>query len=470
MTLSKIFKAYDVRAIYPDPLNEAAAWKVGCATGQYLKQHVEDAEGDLASLTLPHTVVMSRDMRPHSESLSKAFIEGVLASGMNVIDVGMCDTSFIYFAINHLNAAGGVQVTASHNPINYNGFKISGPYAKPIGATTGLKVIEAIAEKIDDPDSFDGKGAYEERDLWEPYREHVLKFYTPPKGGRVLKVAVDAAGGMGGKLVPKVFSNLPGLQIIPINMEITGTFAHDPNPLVPANMKPTQDAVLKGKADMGASFDGDADRCILCDEKGEVIGCDHLTALLVDHFTKDEKGATVVYDLRSSKALEEAITKAGAWPKKGRVGHVFMKATLRETKGVFGGELSGHFYFRDSFYTDSGAIAFAAILSVLGQSDKPLSEMVAPFKKYPQSGEINFRTEDKDAVLAELEKKYADAAIDKLDGVSIDDWSKKGWWFNVRASNTEPLLRLNAEAKDRATLAGLMKEIKPMLGTEDHGH
>ena len=471
--LSKIFKAYDVRAVYPDPLSETAAWQVGCATGQFLKQQVADGGSPAAKLTLPNTVVMSRDMRPHSPQLTKAFTEGVRAAGMDVIDVGMCDTSFIYFAINHLNCAGGVQVTASHNPIQYNGFKISGAQARPIGATTGLKQIQAIAEKLGEPGTVKGEGKFEERDLWEPYREHVLKFYQPPKAGRrPIKVVIDASNGMAGKLVPKVFAGLPGIEIIPVNFEITGAFSHDPNPLVAENMKPTQQGVAKHRADLGACFDGDADRCILTDERGTIIGCDHLTAMLVEHFMKGQpRETTIIYDLRSSKALEEAIVAHGARPMKSRVGHVFMKALLRESQGVFGGELSGHFYFRDNFYADSGAIAFAAVLSMLGQSDKSLSQLIAPFKQYPQSGEINFHVEDKEKTLAAVEAKFGKGAIvDKLDGVTIDQWTGSGWWFNCRASNTEPLIRLNAEAKDKAKLEGLLAELKPMLGTEDKGH
>lgn len=467
--ISKVFKAYDVRAVYPEPLNEEVVWKIGCAAGQFLRDKAKDAEG----VNKRDTIVVSRDMRPSSDSLAKSLADGLRAAGMNVIDVGMCDTSFIYFAVNHLSTAGGIQVTASHNPIEYNGLKISGAQARPIGAATGLKTIEKIAESLGEPGSVSGDGSYEEQDLWDEYREHVLQFYTPPADGRVIKVAIDASNGMGGKLVPKVFDGVEGLEIIPINFEITGSFVHEPNPLEAKNMRPTQDAVIDEGAHLGACFDGDADRCILCDENGQIIGCDHLTAMLVGHFvgSKSSKSdETIVYDLRSSKALEEAIRAAGATPVKGKVGHVFMKEALRKSGGVFGGELSGHFYFRDSFYTDSGAITFAAVLSVLGQTKQPLSALIRPFKRYPQSGEINYRVEDKDAVLKAMEKKFSSATIEKLDGVSIDDWDKQGWWFNVRASNTEPLLRLNAEAKNKDILASLLGELQPMLGEPDTGH
>ena len=466
MTLSQIFKAYDVRATYPDKLNKPVAWRIGYAAGQHLGRASGRAGGG--------TVLVGRDMRPHSPALAASLIEGLRASGVGVIDLGMCDTPFIYFAINHLDAAGGIQVTASHNPANYNGFKISGHRAVPVGGDTGLRQIQTIAQSLGQnvgPDQLGAVGSLQEMDLWDEYRKHVLTFLTPPK--RPIKVFIDASNGMAGKLVPRVFDGVKHLRIIPLNFEITGSFVHEPNPLVAENMQPTQQGVVEHAADLGVCFDGDADRCIFCDDQGRIIGCDHLTALLTDHFVNGNPGTTIVYDLRSSKVVEETIRGHGAVPRMGRVGHVFMKAALRETQGVFGGELSGHFYFRDNFFADSGAIAFAAVLSVLGESDKPVSELIAPFRKYPQSGEINFKVEDKAGVLQALKDRYADASIDELDGVSIDKWdatSGGGFWLNVRPSNTEPLLRLNVEARDQATLEGLLTEIKPMLGDEAVGH
>lgn len=477
--LSKIFKAYDIRHTYPDMVNEEAAWKIGVGVGQFLKDHPERPHGKHSD-----TVLVSRDMRKSSPSLCEALIKGIGITGMNVIELGMCDTSFCYFAVNHLGAAGAVQVTASHNPPNYNGFKISGPHAKPIGALTGLKDIQAIAERAGELGKPEPVGHLHKMDLWHEYRQHILRFYQPPKKGRnPLKVFIDGSNGMAGKLIPHAFGGVEGVEIVDLNFEITGEFVHDPNPLVAENMIPTQQGVRKHKADVGACFDGDADRCMITDEKGETVGCDHLTALLASHFLKvsnpdhephiaDPIGGTktIVYDLRSSKVVEETIRALGATPVKGRVGHVFMKATLRETQGVFGGELSGHFYFRDNFYADSGAITLASVLWVLGQSEKPLSELVAPFRKYPQSGECNYRTADTGVVLKQLKQKYAAHDIDELDGVTVDAWAEEGWWFNVRASNTEPLLRLNAEARDKAGLDKLLAELTPMLGEQVHGH
>ncbi len=480
--LSAVFKAYDVRGVYPNPLGEDDAWRIGFAAGTFLKQQIAGRKVARAD-----TVLVSRDMRPSSPSMATALIEGIRAAGMNVIDLGMCDTSIIYFAVNHLGAAGGIQTTASHNPIQYNGFKISGDQAKPIGADTGLKEIQRLAEAAGPRGSVKSTGKLESHDLWNDYRKHVLKFLAPLK--RKVRVFIDASNGMAGKLVPKVFDGVPNLEIVPLNFEITGSFVHEPNPLVAENMVPTQEGVRKERCDLGACFDGDADRCMLTDEKGGIIGCDHLTALLAHHFVAQERANSkrgdipIVYDLRSSKVVEETVRSLGGTPVRSRVGHVFMKAMLREHDAVFGGELSGHFYFRDNNYADSGAITLAVAISVLAAGKSPLSELVAPFRKYPQSGELNFHVEDKAAVLAGLKKDYADAAIDELDGITVDAWddskiknqksklkSDLGWWFNVRASNTEPLLRLNAEARDARILQSLLKQIQPRLGEPAKGH
>ncbi|GAB4108681.1 MAG: phosphomannomutase/phosphoglucomutase [Phycisphaeraceae bacterium] len=459
--ISKIFKAYDVRATYPDPLNEEAGWKVGYAIGEFFKQ---------TNGGKPGTVLVSRDHRPSAPAMAGALIEGLRAAAMDVIDLGMCDTSFMYFAVPHVpGALGGVQTTASHNPINYIGFKISGQGAKPIGVDTGLKEIQKIAESLTSTDK-PAVGKLEEMNLWPEYRKHVLKFLSPLK--RPIKVYIDACNGMATKLVPEVFGDVENLTIIKENFEITDQWVHEPNPLVPENMKPTQDGVVREQADLGACFDGDADRCMVTDEKGQIIGCDHLTAWLCGHFLKQQPGSSIVYDLRSSKVVEQTIRELGGKPARSKVGHVNMKALLRETDGIFGGELSGHFYFKHNSFADSGAIAFASILSVLSESDKPISELIAPFKKYPQSGEINFEVEDKQGVMNALKEAYANDAqmIDELDGVTIDCFDNKGFWFNVRPSNTEPLLRLNAEARDDATLKALLDELTPKLGKPAEGH
>jgi phosphomannomutase len=455
----KVFKAYDVRATYPDMLNEEAAWKIGFAAAQFLT-HRGGEKPKRAD-----TLVVGRDMRPSSPSLAKSLCDGIRAAGLNVIDIGMIDTSMIYFAINYLDCLGGIQTTASHNPIQYNGLKISGLHAAPIGSASGLEDIKNIALSLKD-NSAKPTGKYEEQDLWKPYRQHVLKFLELK---RPLRVVVDGSNGMAGKMVPAVFGGVSGLTIIPVLFEITGKFTHDPNPLVESNLDALKAKMKTEKCDLGACFDGDADRCVFLEENGRMIGSDLITALLAPDFLRQpaNKGAAIVYDLRSTHAVAEEVKAAGGVPRRDRVGHAFIKKTMSETNAVFGGELSGHFYFRDNFFADSGAIAFARLLSVLSEKDGSLSALIQPLRRYSQSGEVNFRVPDKDAKIAELASAYKTAAIDYLDGITVDCGD---WWFNVRQSNTEPLLRLNLEAKSNALLDEKFAELKKILGEPVHGH
>jgi phosphomannomutase len=460
--IEKIFKAYDVRATYPNPLNEDAAWKVGHATAQFLKL---SRKGATERVKLEDTLVVGRDMRPHSPALANALIDGIRSAGMNVIDVGMIDTSFIYFAINHLDAVGGIQTTASHNPAQYNGFKISGPKARPIGAASGLDEIKRVAAAISTTKSAP-TGKLEQQDLWPAYRKHVLKFLDLR---RPLKVVIDASNGMAGKMVPAIFDGVPNLKISPLLFEITGSFVHEPNPLVDQNLDLLKTRIAVEKPDLGVCFDGDADRCMFVDEKQKTIGCDIVTALLARDFLgmPGNKGSTIVYDLRSSHVVPDEVKSAGGVPRRDRVGHAFIKKTLAETKAVFGGELSGHFYFRDNFFADSGAIAFARLLSVLSAQSKPLSELVGPLYRYAQTGEINFQVEDKDGKIKELADVYKSGQVDYLDGITAD---LGDWWFNVRKSNTEPLLRLNLEAKTSKLMDEKFSELKKLLGEPILGH
>jgi phosphomannomutase len=460
--IEKIFKAYDVRAIYPNPMNEDAAWKVGHATAQFLKR---SRQGATDRVKLEDTIVVGRDMRPSSPALAKALIDGISSVGMNVIDVGMIDTSFMYFAINYLDAVGGIQTTASHNPVQYNGFKISGPKAKPIGAASGLDDIKRIASSLR-PGQTGLSGKLESRDLWVEYRRHVLQFLQLQ---RTIRVVVDASNGMAGKMVPAVFDGVPNLQIIPILFETTGSFTHEPNPLVEQNLEMLKRRIGQDKPDLGVCFDGDADRCMFVDENQKTIGCDIITALLAKDFLQmpPNKGSTIVYDLRSSHVVADEVKAAGGVLRRDRVGHAFIKKTMAETKAVFGGELSGHFYFRDNFYADSGAIAFARVLSVLSSQSKPLGELVAPLHRYSQSGEVNFQVEDKDGKIRELADIYKKSQVDYLDGITVD---LGDWWFNVRKSNTEPLLRLNLEAKTPQMMEEKFAQLKKVLGEPVHGH
>ena len=462
--IDRIFKAYDVRATYPNPLNEEMAWKVGHATAQFLKRSRQSVRPE-QKVRREDAVVVGRDMRPSSPDLARAMMDGLRSVGMNVIDLGMIDTSMIYFGINYFDAVGGVQTTASHNPVQYNGFKISGPKAKPIGAASGLEDIKRIAMGLRVGQT-GLLGKVEQTDLWPQYRQHVLRFLNL---GRKVRVAIDASNGMAGKMVPAIFGDVLDLEIIPILFDITGSFVHEPNPLVEANLDALKQAMIEHRPDLGVCFDGDADRCIFLDENAKTVGCDLITALLARDFLSqpDNRRSTIVYDLRSSHAVADEVRAAGGEARRERVGHSFIKKTMAETKAVFGGELSGHFYFRDNFYADSGAIAFARVLSVHSRQPEPLSALVEPLHRYSQSGEINFQVDDKDAKIRELADHYKKAQIDYLDGITID---LGNWWFNVRKSNTEPLLRLNLEAASPQLLEEKLRELRRVLGEPVQGH
>lgn len=472
--LGRVFKAYDIRGTYPDLLNDTMAWQIGFGASKFLRQEAA-AAGDTTPMM--RNLVVGHDMRRSSPSLVSQLIKGITEQGGDVIDIGLVDTPMVYFAINHLDCAGGVMTTASHNPPQYNGFKISKRKAKPVGETTGLAEIRKHAAMVDKATMVPQSGRVEKRDLWPDYKAHVRHFLD--LGGKKLKVVIDASNGMAGTMVPKIFGpkgkDVPGLSIVELNFDNSkGEFVHEPNPLVASNLRQLQEAVVAEKAHLGICFDGDADRCVVVDEKGQVVGCDHLTAVLAKSFLARSKGSAIVYDLRSTKALEEDVRASGGVAVRSRVGHVFMKQALAEKGAVFGGELSGHFYFRDNFNADSGAIAMATVLSVLAASGKTMSELVKPVARYRQSGEINFQIEDKDGALAAVKKAFgpgtsSNGAMDELDGVTIDCFAKQGWWCNIRKSNTEPLLRLNLEAKDEKTLLRMLGEISPMLGKKvDH--
>ena len=449
-----IFKAYDIRGIYPDQLNEEGAWKIGCATARFLRSLLRGYErGQAASQSL----CVGRDMRTHSEAVANALIEGMNSTGANVIDIGMIDTPQMYFAINHFGTCGGVQVTASHNPANYNGFKISGLDAKPIGGDTGLKDIEHIAMALLHTK---GKvtGSVESCDVTAEYKKHVLKFLRP--NVKKMKIAVDASNGMAGKMVPALFGKLP-VQIIELNFKHDGTFKHEPNPLVDSNLAELKEIVKEKKCDFGVCFDGDADRLMMLDEKGDTIGCDLMTALMVPYFIEKKPKSTVVYDLRSSRVVAEEIIKHGGTPRRERVGHSYMKKAMRDSHSVFGGELSGHFYYRDNFYADSGMITLVHVINIVSEANVPISELISPLRRYHSSGEMNFTVENKQAKMDELTRRYRDGQIDHLDGVTI---RYKDWWFNCRPSNTEPLLRLNVETESKELLDEKLSEMTGQIG------
>lgn len=450
----EIFKAYDIRGVYPDDLCEEDAWKIGQATARFLPSLIKGYERGLREA---QSLIVSRDMRTHSEPLAQALIEGIRSAGAGVIDIGMIDTPQIYFAVNFLGTCGGIQVTASHNPAKYNGFKISGRGAIPIGVDTGLKEIKHMATALPHTKG-NPTGRLEQRDLWPDYRKHVLQFLRPNLKRK--KVAIDASNGMAGKAIPILLADVP-VEVVPINFEHTGKFKHDPDPLKEKNLAQLKSTVKKENCDFGICFDGDADRMMMVDENGETIPCDLLTALLVPYFLEKKPKSAIVYDLRSSRVVMEEIIKYGGTPRRERVGHSYMKKALRDTHAVFGGELSGHFYFEQNFYADSAAIMLMHTLNVVDEKNKPMSELVRPLKRYSNSGEKNFRVDNKELRMEELARRYSEGKIDHLDGVTVDF---KDWWFNCRPSNTEPLLRLNVEAKTPDLLKEKLGEIEQQLG------
>jgi phosphomannomutase len=457
--IDRIFKAYDIRGTYPEMLNEEIAWRIGHATASYLHSALRGLD---RSDREARAIVVGRDMRKSSPLLAQAFIEGARSTGGPVIDIGMIDTSQIYFAINHLNTCGGAQTTASHNPAQYNGFKISGAKGVPVGADTGLKDIGRIVTNLVRHQT-GHRGELRIADLTSEYRGFVRSFLGSP---RRLKIAIDASNGMAGKWVPILFGDLPTLDLKCINMEHDGEFVHDPNPLVDANLRQLRNKVRRNGADFGVCFDGDADRLMVVDENADIVRCDLLTAVLARQFLRAHPGGTIVYDLRSSKAVPEEIRAAGGTPRRERVGHAFMKKALADSRGPFGGELSGHFYFQDNFYCDSGVLALVHVINLLTRENKPLSELIAPVRRYFASGERNFENQEQDAAVRRLGEIYKDARIDYLDGITVQ---YPDWWFNVRKSNTEPLLRLNLEADTPELMEAKLAEITPHLGNPvDH--
>jgi len=449
-----IFKAYDIRGVYPDEVNEEDAWKIGCAAARFLPSLVRGYERGLAD---SHSLCVGRDMRKHSPALAEALIEGMRSTGASVIDIGMVDTPQMYFAINHLGACGGVQVTASHNPAKYNGFKISGLGAKPVGEDTGLKDIKHLATALVHTKG-KATGAIKKLDLTEQYKKHVLKFLKP--NIKNLKIAIDASNGMAGKTLPAVFGDLP-IEIIQINFEHAGRFRHRPDPLIEKNLAQVKASVKRNQCHFGVCFDGDADRMAFIDEKGQAIGSDLMAAMMVPYFLKEQPKSTIVFDVRSSRVVAEEIIKYGGTPRRERVGHAFMKKAMRDSHAIFGGELSGHFYYRDNFCTDSGFITLVHVLNIVSEAKTPISNLIEPLRRYYSSGEKNFEVKDKQAKMDELAKRYSQGQIDRLDGITV---GFKEWWFNCRPSNTEPLLRLNVEAKTKELLDANFAEIEQMLG------
>ena len=445
--MAGIFKAYDVRGIVPDQLNEPIARVIGRAFSTLLR----DSPAERAN-----TVVVGRDMRSHSPGLCDALVDGLTSSGLEVLDCGLCTTPFNYFAVGHLGAAGGVQVTASHNAAPYNGLKFSLHDARPVSGDGGIPEMERQVTEGDLPDPAPG-GERKDLDLTAEYGAHMRSFLE--NTDRPLKVVVDAANGMG--TLYKDLLEQAGIELIPLYFELDGSFPnHEANPLKLENLNDLCAAVRAEGADLGVSFDGDADRAAFVDETGEPVGSDIATALIAGRLLRHRKGA-VVYDIRSSRAVAEYIEAQGGEPVLERVGHSFIKARMRALDAVFGGELAGHYYFRENYFADCSLLAVYQMFNLLRDAQKPMSEITAPLLRYAKSPEINFEVDDKQGAMDELVRRYDGGELSTLDGIRIDF---PDWWFNVRPSNTEPLLRLVLEADDPELLNEKQAELIAFLG------
>ncbi|TKK88423.1 phosphomannomutase/phosphoglucomutase [Herbidospora galbida] len=440
--LAKIFKAYDVRGVVPDEFDEEIAEAVGAA---------------FAEVVGADRIVIAHDMRESSGPLAAAFARGATSRGADVINAGLGSTDLLYYASGTLNLPG-VMFTASHNPAQYNGMKMCRAGAVPIGSETGLTEIRDRALGLLGAPAHDPTGGVTTQDLLRGYADH-LKSLVDLAGSRPLKVVVDAGNGMGGHTVPEVFAGLP-IDLVPLYFELDGSFPnHEANPIEPANLVDLQQAVLEHRADIGIAFDGDADRCWVIDEKGASVSPSTITALVAARELAKHPGATIIHNLITSRGVPEIIKENGGVPVRTRVGHSFIKAEMARTGAVFGGEHSAHYYFRDFWYADSGMLAALHVLAALGEQDRPLSEVLAAYARYTASGEINSTVADQAAATAKVREVFGSregVTFDELDGLTV---TGPTWWFNLRPSNTEPLLRLNAEGDDEVTMAGVRDDV-----------
>ena len=446
--IGAIFKAYDIRGTVPDQLDARVARTIGAAFARFAADGPGRAD----------RVLVARDMRPSGVDLAAAFAEGVQSQGIDVVDLGLASTDLVYFATGALDAPGAM-FTASHNPPEYNGIKLCLAGARPVGQDTGLAEIQAAAIRGVPPAPTEA-GRLHAEDLLGAYAKHVRTFVDIDRL-RPLKVVADTANGMGGLVAPAVFEGLPfDLEIL--FGELDGTFPnHPPDPIQPENQRALQARVLETGADVGLAFDGDADRVFLVDEKAQLLSGSLTTALVAKGIlAKQPPGSKVIYNLICSKAVPEVIRESGGEPVRSRVGHSFIKAVMAETGAVFGGEHSGHYYFRDNYRADSGLIAALVVLEQLSDAGVPLSELRKPLERYAASGEINTLVADPAAVIERVAASFPDAVPDRLDGLTLDFGD---WWFNLRPSNTEPLLRLNLEAPTAQEVDQHVAEIQSLM-------
>jgi phosphomannomutase len=449
--LSTIIKAYDVRGVVPDQWDEGVARAIGAAFAEFVAQE-----------TGATAVVTAHDMRESSVPLSRAFAEGVVARGLDVVEAGLGSTDMLYFAAGSLGLPGAM-FTASHNPAQYNGIKLCRAGAAPIGQDSGLATIREWAERDRYERTPDRSGQVTRREVVGEYAAY-LRSLVDLSGIRPLRVVVDAGNGMGGHTVPVVLAGLP-LDVVPLYFELDGSFPnHEANPLDPANLVDLQAAVRRHGADIGLAFDGDADRVFVVDERGEPVSPSAITALVAVRELAKGHGTTIIHNLITSRAVPEIVREHGGEPVRTRVGHSFIKAEMARTDAVFGGEHSAHYYFRDFWRADTGMLAAMHVLAALGEQDGPLSALTAGYSRYAASGEINSTVADARASMAEVRRAITaeeGVSVDDLDGLTVE--LPEGAWFNLRASNTEPLLRLNVEAPDEARMAALRDRVLGMV-------
>jgi phosphomannomutase len=444
-----IFKAYDIRGLVDSEITPDFTFATGLAFARFLQQERQ-----------PATVVVAQDMRPSSPALADAFSAGVTSTGLDVIRIGLASTDMLYFASGKLGLPGAM-FTASHNPAAYNGIKLCLSGARPIGKESGLQVIERFV-RDGSPLEIRSVGVETKQEMLEEYVDHLLSLVNLDLI-RPLTLVIDAGNGMAGHTAPAIFARL-NCTVIPMYYELDGSFPnHEANPIDPDNLRDLQRAVKKHKADLGLAFDGDADRCFLVDENGLAINPSDLTSLIAHRELAKHPGSTIIYNLISSRAVLEVIAENGGTGLRSRVGHSYIKAMMAESEAIFGGEHSGHFYFKDFWRADSGALAALHAIAALGESKKSMSQILAPYQRYVCSGEINSTVKDAQAAMAHVEKIFSArkaVEVDHLDGLSVIG---NTWWFNLRPSNTEPLLRLNVEAKTAAAMKKLRDELLSLL-------
>jgi phosphomannomutase len=446
----KVFKAYDVRGVYPSEMDEDGARAIGHA-------YVEQFE--------PKRIAVGRDMRASSPSMAKATIEGAASAGAEVVDIGLVGTEMLYFAVGHLELDGGIMVTASHNPKEYTGMKVVRRGAMPVGGDSGLLDIRdrAISRAMSSVRHQTGPvGTVRREDVFPGFVDKVLSFVDTEAVER-RRVVIDAANGMGGVMLPPVLERIP-IDAVPYFFEPDGTFPnHEPNPLLPENREFVIGKVLEDEADLGAAFDGDADRCFFIDDTGDFVPGDFVTALLAESMLEKNPGAKIIYDVRASWAVPETIERAGGIPLVNRVGHAFIKQRMREEEAAFAGEVSGHYYFRDFFQADSGVIPFLLVLELISKRGQPLSELLRAYRdRYFLTGEINVPVADVAVKIQEIKERFGgEGQVSHLDGISIE---AEEWHLNVRPSNTEPLLRLNLEARSGELMERKRDEVLEVIG------